>query len=56
MSQNVPGTPKRGIRELGAEEKVGWDEVTQGVVLDSFDIANQDAYQHKPQSIRPVIA
>ncbi len=28
---------KRGIRELGAEEMVGWDEVQQGVVLPSFE-------------------
>lgn len=25
------------MRELGAEKKVGWDEVTQGVVLHSFE-------------------
>ena len=37
MSKGVLGTEKRGIRELGAEEKVGWDEVTRGVVLDSFE-------------------
>ena len=30
-------TNKRGIRELGAEEMVGWDEVQQGVVLPSFE-------------------
>ena len=30
-------TNKRGIRELGAEEMVGWDAVTQGVVLNSFE-------------------
>ena len=27
----------RGIRELGAEELVGWDAVTQGVVINSFE-------------------
>ena len=37
MSTGVLGTDKRGIRELGAEEKVGWDEVTRGVVLNSFE-------------------
>ncbi len=30
-------TDRRGVRELGAEEKLGWDEVTQGVVLPSFN-------------------
>ena len=49
MSQNVPGTPKRGIRELGTEEKVGWDAVTQGVVLDSLAITNQDAAHVRPE-------
>ena len=49
MSQNVPGTSNRGIRELGAEEKVGWDAVTQGVVLDSFAITNQDAAHVRPE-------
>jgi len=48
MSTGVLGTEKRGIRELGAEEKVGWDEVTRGVVLNSFegdatDIVHQKA-------------
>ena len=37
MSRGVLSTDKRGIRELGAEEKVGWDEVTQGVALHTFD-------------------
>ena len=36
MSKGVIATDNRGQRELGAEKKVGWDEVTQGVVLDSF--------------------
>ncbi len=35
--KGVLATDKRGVRELGAEEMVGWDEVTQGVVLPSFD-------------------
>ena len=37
--KGVLATDKRGVRELGAEELVGWDEVTQGVVLNSFDIS-----------------
>jgi len=45
MSTGVLGENKRGLKELGAEDKLGWDEVTQGVVLTSFegdtsDIAN----------------
>ena len=28
---------KRGIHQLGGDELVGWDEVTQGIVLTSFD-------------------
>ncbi len=39
---------KRGIHQLGGDEFVGWDEVTQGVVLPSFegdasDIAHKKA-------------
>ncbi len=46
--ENVLGNDKRGMIELGAEKKVGWNEVTQGVVLHSFegdalDIANKKA-------------
>jgi len=37
MTGSAGATAKRGIRELGAEEKVGWDEVTQGVTLNSFN-------------------
>ncbi len=37
MSKGVLATEKRGMRELGAEEFVGWDEVTQGTLLRSFD-------------------
>jgi len=37
MTGSAGVTDKRGIRELGAEEKVGWDAVPQGVVLTSFD-------------------
>jgi len=50
MSQNnVPGTPKRGIHELGAEEKVGWDQVTQGVVLDPFAEPVKDVAHIRPE-------
>lgn len=34
---NVLSNDKRGMIELGAEKKVGWDEVTHGVVLHSFE-------------------
>jgi pyruvate ferredoxin oxidoreductase delta subunit len=37
------------MRELGAEEMVGWDEVTQGVVLPSFDQAIGNAAFLKPE-------
>jgi len=37
MSRGVLATEKRGMRELGAEEQVGWDEVTQGTLLPSFE-------------------
>jgi pyruvate ferredoxin oxidoreductase delta subunit len=33
----LDGTEKRGMRELGAEKLVGWDEVEQGVVINSFE-------------------
>ncbi len=46
--KGVLATDKRGIRELGAEELVGWDEVTQGVVLHSFEHEVQN-----PAFIRP---
>jgi len=36
-------TKQRGVRELGAEEKVGWDEVTQGVALNSFNGTTEGA-------------
>ena len=28
---------KRGIHQLGGDELVGWDEVTQGIILTSFE-------------------
>jgi len=49
MSKGVLATEKRGIRELGAEKKVGWDEVPQGVILNSFDDILKDNVSH----IRP---
>jgi len=49
MSQNVPGTPNRGIHELGAEEKVGWDEVTQGVVLDPLTDPAKEIAHIRPE-------
>jgi len=36
MSKGLEGTDNRGIRELGAGEKVGWDEVSAGVILNPF--------------------
>lgn len=46
--QGVCATDKRGRKELGSEELVGWDEVMQGVVINSFegdatDVARQKA-------------
>jgi len=50
MSRGVLATDKRGIRELGAEEKVGWDAVSVGVVLNSFDeILKEGAAFTKPE-------
>ena len=43
MSTGVLGQNKRGLKELGAEEKVDWDEVTQGVALNSFVGENENA-------------
>ena len=48
MSKGVLAVGKRGIRELGAEEFVGWDEVTQGVVLPSFE-KELNAAQVRPE-------
>jgi pyruvate ferredoxin oxidoreductase delta subunit len=33
----LEGTTNRGIKELGAEKLVGWDEVQHGVVINSFE-------------------
>ncbi len=50
MSKGVLATEKRGIRELGAEKKVGWDEVPQGVILNSFDeILKENVAHIKPE-------
>jgi len=49
MSRGVLATEKRGIRELGAEEKVGWDEVTQGTLLNSFEKEIKDVAHIKPE-------
>jgi pyruvate ferredoxin oxidoreductase delta subunit len=49
MSRGVLSTDKRGMRELGAEEKVGWDAVTQGVALYSFEGETKGAAFIKPE-------
>jgi len=50
ITGSATGTDKRGVRELGAEEKVGWDAVPQGVVLTSFDtIIDEGAAFTKPE-------
>jgi pyruvate ferredoxin oxidoreductase delta subunit len=48
-NNNLNGTAKRGIRELGAEEKVGWDEVTQGVAINSFVDPVTDVAHIRPE-------
>jgi len=49
MSKGALATEKRGIRELGAEKKVGWDEVPRGVVLHSFNSAITNAAFIRPE-------
>ena len=49
ITGSVPGTDKRGITELGGEEKVGWDEVAQGVVLNSFEETSQNSASLKAE-------
>ena len=49
MSKGLHGTDKRGILELGAEEKKGWDAVPQGVVLHSFDTEVDNLAHVKPE-------
>ncbi|NPA28430.1 MAG: 4Fe-4S dicluster domain-containing protein [Epsilonproteobacteria bacterium] len=51
--KGVLATEKRGIRELGAEEKVGWDEVPQGVILESFEEVLKENVAHIRPEERP---
>ncbi len=53
MSKGVLATEKRGVRELGAEEHVGWDEVPQGVILESFEKELPDNVAHIRPEDRP---
>ncbi|KIM04574.1 MAG: pyruvate ferredoxin oxidoreductase [Sulfurovum sp. AS07-7] len=46
---NVLSSDKRGARELGAEKKVGWDEVTHGVALFSFENDATDTASLRPE-------
>ena len=47
--KGVLATDKRGVRELGAEELIGWDEVTQGVVLNSFEQEVENIAHIRPE-------
>jgi len=52
QEQNLRAAENRGAKELGAEELVGWDAVTQGVVINSFEgdatnIVNMKAEERK---------
>jgi len=49
MSNGLIGTKVRGLRELGAEEKLGWDEVQRGVVLDSFVGTTKNSANIRPE-------
>jgi pyruvate ferredoxin oxidoreductase delta subunit len=51
--KGVLATEKRGIRELGAEEKVGWDEVPQGTILESFEEVLTENIAHIRPEERP---
>ncbi len=51
--KGVLATDKRGIRELGAEEKVGWDEVPQGTILESFEEVLTENVAHIKPEDRP---
>jgi len=33
----LKASDKRGVHQLGGDELVGWDEVTQGIILTSFE-------------------
>lgn len=46
---NVLSNEKRGMRELGAEKKVGWDEVAHGVILHSFEDDATDVAMRKAE-------
>ena len=43
MTGSAGETAQRGVKELGGEKKVGWDEVTQGVALNSFNGTTEGA-------------
>ncbi len=53
MSKGALATEKRGIRELGAEEHVGWDQVPQGVILESFEKELEENVAHIRPEERP---
>jgi len=40
---------KRGIHQLGGDELVGWDEVTQGIILTSFEGDASDIVHKKAE-------
>ena len=43
MTGSAGETAQRGVKELGGEKKVGWDEVTQGVALNAFNGTTEGA-------------
>ena len=43
ITGSAGATAQRGVKELGGEKKVGWDEVTQGVALNSFNGTTEGA-------------
>lgn len=45
----LKATEKRGAHQLGGDNLVGWDEVTQGIVLTSFDGNATDIAQKKAE-------
>ena len=49
MATGVLGTEKRGILELGAEEKLGWDKAQHGVVLPSFEKPVENVAKVRPE-------
>lgn len=40
----------RGTKEIGSEELVGWDEVTKGIVLTSFDAPAENIVGEKSEN------